>query len=69
MSQYERIVARIKAIPDYCSGADDPEDRCPRHPKDCVCWRFSPEARGLIEVGDGAIARNAMLKTLEDLAK
>jgi hypothetical protein len=22
-----------------CPGWDDPEDRCPRHPRDCVCWK------------------------------
>jgi len=22
-----------------CAGYDDPEDRCPRSPKDCVCWQ------------------------------
>ena len=22
-----------------CEGADDPEERCPRHPRDCVCWK------------------------------
>lgn len=21
-----------------CPGKDDPEERCPRHPKDCICW-------------------------------
>jgi hypothetical protein len=21
-----------------CPGFDDPEERCPRDPKDCVCW-------------------------------
>jgi hypothetical protein len=21
-----------------CPGADDPEERCPREPKDCICW-------------------------------
>ena len=22
-----------------CEGADDPDERCPRHPRDCICWR------------------------------
>lgn len=22
-----------------CPGADDPEERCPRHPRDCSCWQ------------------------------
>ena len=25
-----------------CEGADDPEERCPRHPRDCVCWKIDP---------------------------
>ena len=29
-----------------CSGFDDPEDRCPRHPSKCVCWK--PEVRAAI---------------------
>lgn len=23
-----------------CPGADDPEERCPRHPDDCACWEI-----------------------------
>jgi len=22
-----------------CNGADDPEERCPRHPSECTCWK------------------------------
>ena len=29
-----------------CSGFEDPEDRCPRRPSDCVCWK--PEVRDAI---------------------
>jgi len=25
-----------------CIGADDPEERCPRHPNDCTCWQVDP---------------------------
>lgn len=24
---------------DDCEGFDDPEERCPRHPRDCTCWK------------------------------
>lgn len=30
----------LRPVPDVdCEGADDPEERCPRHPKDCTCWQ------------------------------
>jgi len=29
----------FKPGPDTCHGWDDPEERCPRDPKDCVCWQ------------------------------
>jgi hypothetical protein len=25
--------------PKHCEGYDDPEDRCPRDPEECVCWQ------------------------------
>ena len=24
---------------ELCEGYDDPEERCPRHPDDCICWK------------------------------
>jgi len=29
----------VEPTTDECEGADDPEERCPRHPKDCRCWQ------------------------------
>lgn len=26
-----------------CEGVEDPDDRCPRNPRDCVCWKIDPE--------------------------
>lgn len=23
-----------------CPGADDPQERCPRHPSECKCWQI-----------------------------
>lgn len=36
---YQDVLWPEKA--DTCSGRDDPDERCPRHPNDCVCWKAS----------------------------
>ena len=30
-----------------CEGSDDPEERCPRHPDDCVCWKIHAALKGV----------------------
>lgn len=32
-------------MPEFCCGADDPEERCPRGPNECCCWNFSEADR------------------------
>lgn len=27
-----------------CEGFDDPDERCPRRPEDCVCWKVRQSA-------------------------
>jgi hypothetical protein len=27
--------------PAACEDVDDPDERCPRHPDDCVCWKLA----------------------------
>ncbi|TDX72630.1 hypothetical protein EDE05_12851 [Neorhizobium sp. R1-B] len=31
------FIPLMKSVDD-CEGFDDPEERCPRHPNDCLCW-------------------------------
>ena len=35
------VCAKCAAIvePTLCEGYDEPDDRCPHHPDDCICWR------------------------------
>lgn len=31
-------IEEARKLADKCPGADDPEERCPRHPSECTCW-------------------------------
>ena len=35
----EAKLAALQPDQNKCEGADDPEERCPRHPRDCKCWQ------------------------------
>lgn len=59
---------QIEIIPNYCDGADDPEDRCPRHPSECICWQFPWRVRQGISVGDGRFWRQKLKAGLNDEA-
>lgn len=37
-TQDEWVKARYLALKADCTGFNDPEERCPRNPEDCVCW-------------------------------
>lgn len=40
MREALNAASRIRAeTAKTCPGADDPEERCPKHPKDCTCWQ------------------------------
>lgn len=41
-----RAVKRMRQMLDQCEGSDDPEERCPRHPDDCVCWKIHAALKG-----------------------
>lgn len=30
---------RCAVLKEQCEGFDDPDERCPRRLKDCVCWK------------------------------
>lgn len=38
----KRITRETEAADATCPGFDDPEERCPRDPRDCVCWKIDP---------------------------
>ncbi len=42
-----RPMRQYKKLADECEGFDDPEERCPRRPEDCQCWKV----RQLVEAG------------------
>ncbi|MFC3724437.1 hypothetical protein [Neoaquamicrobium sediminum] len=39
IDSYVCMVCSAVHVPLTCEGQDDPEERCPRHPDDCVCWK------------------------------
>lgn len=42
--QQDAIARIVSERMEPCAGADDPEERCPRHPRDCTCWQIDVDA-------------------------
>lgn len=47
MAEFEQEYIGSVAVGDSgeraCPGADDPEERCPRHPSECTCWQIDTD--------------------------
>lgn len=45
-----RAAAKLR---ETCEGFDEPDERCPRHPSECVCWEVHELGRILVKMGFG----------------
>lgn len=64
-------IAFVRAQAEECEGADDPEERCPRHPKDCTCWQVDndhPSRKGIPPVDQMSMALKKADEALRPLA-
>lgn len=60
MTHFVPVIAENSART-KCEGYADPEERCPRHPNDCICWQgrnpshvINRATKAGLEIDDGA---------------